>query len=421
MALTCGALLVTGLLLPRELAGPVLASASAAEPSPRCAAPAEPQFGSLVTPGIGGPAARSHDQQGVPGVRGIDISRWDHPNDEPINWDRLVAAHDISFVMIKASDGDIGTKSDWLSERWFPIDRAEARRVGLRVGAYHYARPNGRTRAAIRADARTEARLAASRTGTLQPGDLPLVLDLEEAPGYLRPELLTLWATTFLREAEEKTGRRPMIYSNPTFLLTRVHANADLAAHPLWVAHYGSRLRSPAVPPPWSLTDRAVMWQFSSKGRLAGMPRTEVGDLNVLLGGQELFDQLSGIAPMPDPDPALLAELRGVVDGVTGRIAHRRTGGTREGARTWAAWRSGRAGCPPDGLPAVPPASPSPSPSPAPTPPGAPAPTPSAAPAPTTPTPGATASTPASSTASAPTPSASPGRPSAVGSGAPAG
>jgi len=62
---------------------------------------------------------------------GVDVSSWQHPSDEPIDW-LEVRAEGASFAMIKATQGDTYTNP------WLKKDLAGARAAGLLVGAYHF-------------------------------------------------------------------------------------------------------------------------------------------------------------------------------------------------------------------------------------------------------------------------------------------
>ena len=74
-----------------------------------------------------GPGGRLH---------GADISRWQHPNDKLIDFQKM---HDagVGFVMIKASDTRYD--SDQLALKWLKKDRAGAQAAGIYTGFYHYA------------------------------------------------------------------------------------------------------------------------------------------------------------------------------------------------------------------------------------------------------------------------------------------
>jgi hypothetical protein len=67
----------------------------------------------------------------------------------------LKSEYDVSFVIIKGSDG--GTRGNDNAKKWFPIDSAAARAEGLVVGSYHYAQPGNMDSNTI-----TDAKLASS-------------------------------------------------------------------------------------------------------------------------------------------------------------------------------------------------------------------------------------------------------------------
>ena len=93
-----------------------------------------------------GPGGRLH---------GADVSRWQHPNDKPINFKKM---HDagLSFVMIKASDTRYD--ADRLALKYVKMDREAAQEAGIYTGFYHYAiLPNVTSSAAITKDARAQA------------------------------------------------------------------------------------------------------------------------------------------------------------------------------------------------------------------------------------------------------------------------
>ena len=64
-------------------------------------------------------------------ARGVDVSSWQHPNNEPIDWERVAAAG-VTFAIIKA------TQSDTYVNPWLRRDYDDAFAAGLLVGAYHY-------------------------------------------------------------------------------------------------------------------------------------------------------------------------------------------------------------------------------------------------------------------------------------------
>ena len=120
--------------------------------------------------GLIGPGERLH---------GADVSRWQHPNDKPINFKKM---HDagLSFVMIKASDTRYD--SDRLALKYVKMDRTAAQAAGIYTGFYHYAiLPNVSSPAAIAKDARAQAQKVVWRLSDLggyNEMDLPYALNL---------------------------------------------------------------------------------------------------------------------------------------------------------------------------------------------------------------------------------------------------
>ena len=129
-------------------------------------------------PGEYKPNAASWKAQGFADVvKGIDISVWQHPDNQPIDFAALKSEYDVSFVVIKASDG--GTRGNDNAKKWFPIDSAAARAEGLVVGAYHYAQPGNMDSNTI-TDAKLQAKRAVEQAEGAKVGDLPLSLEVEE-------------------------------------------------------------------------------------------------------------------------------------------------------------------------------------------------------------------------------------------------
>jgi GH25 family lysozyme M1 (1,4-beta-N-acetylmuramidase) len=67
-------------------------------------------------------------------LHGADVSRWQHPNDKPINFKKMHSAG-LSFVMIKASDTRYD--ADRLALKYVKMDRNAAQDAGIYTGFYH--------------------------------------------------------------------------------------------------------------------------------------------------------------------------------------------------------------------------------------------------------------------------------------------
>ena len=238
------------------------------------------------TPGKYIPNARSWQEQGFSQeIRGIDISVWQHPNGKPIDFARLKSDFDISFVIIKSSDG--GMRGNDNAKKWFPIDSAAAKAQGLIVGGYHYALPGNMDPNTI-TDAKLQAKRAVEQVNGAPIGDLPLTLDIEELPCGWTITRLATWTSTFLEEAQRISGRTPIVYANGSFIARLEDAGAsDLARYPLWLAKWGPKLGTdPSENRIWK--NNWTIWQFTADGDIDAVP-SNTTDLNVFNGTQEEF------------------------------------------------------------------------------------------------------------------------------------
>ena len=246
-------------------------------------------------------------------IHGSDVSRWQHPNDAPIDFVKKYKAG-LRFVMIKASDSR--DDADALALKYVIMDRSAAQAAGIYTGFYHYAvMPDTKDPEVVVTDAATQAqkvlwRLAA--LGGYNEMDLPYALDLENncvqltksgCTKYATKQSITLWAKTFLKIIKEKTGRTPIIYSYPAFLENAMNRDDELATYPLWLAQYAidpaDPLAQPGLKPggcyvhSWTAANCSsqwIIWQYSSCGIAPkyGVPGNRL-DLNVFRGNQEEF------------------------------------------------------------------------------------------------------------------------------------
>ncbi|MFF0942678.1 GH25 family lysozyme [Kocuria sp. CPCC 205300] len=172
------------------------------------------------------------------------------------------------FVIVKTSEG-IG----WEAKNW-RRHLADARRLGRKVGVYHYARPQN--------DAAREADYFYNTVKSADSRDLFWVLDWEEPAYYAN----TAWASRFMARIDELTGKTAGLYANTAALNGGVWSSKD-KGRPLWRAFpvlsgtgYATSFNLPAAPAGWA---RLVMDQYSFHGRLPGY--TGDLDLNVYYGG----------------------------------------------------------------------------------------------------------------------------------------
>jgi GH25 family lysozyme M1 (1,4-beta-N-acetylmuramidase) len=253
----------------------------------------------------GGPGGRIH---------GSDISRWQHPSDKPIDFKKMFDAG-MRFVLIKGSDAQ--EAADIETMKWLVGDRNAAQAAGLYTGMYHYAYlPNSTNEDYVIRDATAQAQKVIWRLASLggySERDLPIALDLENSciqknrSGVciknMQRSLVTTWALTWLKTIEEKTGRKPILYSYPNFLESSMVRNEALRQYPLWLAQYGINPADPIAQPgqktigcyvhSWSTANCSSqwqIWQYSSCGIASkyGVPSARL-DLNVFRGTPESF------------------------------------------------------------------------------------------------------------------------------------
>jgi lysozyme len=175
-------------------------------------------------------------------LRGIDLSRYQGD----VDW-KEVQVNGVRFVYIKASEGTREV------DPRFEENITGSKEVGIPLGAYHFFEP--------KEDPLSQARHFL-QTYKLRPGDLPPVLDVEVTQGVSTKRLVA-GVRAWLEEVEQRTGCRPMLYTD--FWFGQEYLEGAFGKYPLWVAAYEP---VPRIPEGWS---HWTFWQFSSRGRLAGV------------------------------------------------------------------------------------------------------------------------------------------------------
>ena len=272
-------------------------------------------------------------------IHGVDISKWQHPHDKPINFEKMAKAG-VRFVIIKGSDSQV--PADVLAKKYLIADRAAAQAAGLYTGFYYFSYlPDTTKKAEIIADAKAQAQKTIWRLGEIggyTEQDLPVALDLETncirlisgiCKKYASRANVSLWAKTWLAEVEAKTNRKPFVYSYPSFLQNAMTRSSQLAKYPLWIAAYGKQPAEPANHPgmksvgcfahSWTKADCRAdyqIWQYTScgKGSKYGVASSRI-DLNVFSGSEDKFYALTkgvwqpeavDLLPFNEPTTAVL-------------------------------------------------------------------------------------------------------------------
>ena len=202
---------------------------------------------------------------------GIDVS---HHNANP-DWNAFKNAG-VSFVFIKISEG-VGTRDQKAKE-----NANNARAKGLKIGYYHFCRPDSRNGGSVISDATAEANEALQIMLGLQTPDLPLVLDLEEwgagKDSPLGPADYLTWISTFIKTVTDELNKGCIIYSRKNYLEQKLPSNHNLGNIKLWLAYYPEKpdCNKVAIPKGWS--DWSI-WQYTEHGAIGGNPQL---DINIL-------------------------------------------------------------------------------------------------------------------------------------------
>lgn len=178
-------------------------------------------------------------------VPGIDVSKWQGT----INWTKVAGAG-VKFAIIRVSDGkntiDAKFESNW----------AGAKAQGIVVGAYQFFRPSQ--------DPIVQADILLDKMGTLQPGDLPPVIDVEDNGG-MSSSAVAAAVKKWIDHVEAATGVKPIVYTGRYFWQDYVKSTA-WSDYNLWIAHYTNGC--PNIPSQWS---NWAMHQYSESGSVPGI------------------------------------------------------------------------------------------------------------------------------------------------------
>ncbi|WP_052519400.1 glycoside hydrolase family 25 protein [Archangium violaceum] len=178
-------------------------------------------------------------------IEGIDVSKWQ----AEVNWQRVRAAGK-QFAFARVSDG-LHFQDAWFDGNWSGMGR-----VGLFRGAYQMFRAGQ--------DPEQQAELLVRKVGTLGPGDLPPVLDLELTDGQ-PVDVVIKKALRWLAVVEQQLGHVPVVYTAHYFW-KQLGYPEGFDGYPLWVANYD--VSKPRLPPGWS---RWSFWQYSQSGHVPGI------------------------------------------------------------------------------------------------------------------------------------------------------
>lgn len=200
-------------------------------------------------------------------TNGVDISSLNGT----VNWSSASTAG-LGFVITRLASGT--TVDTQFANNWQGI-KAD----GLVRGAYQVFKPN--------LSALDQADLFLAQTGTLGPGDLSPILDVELTGGQNAATIdagINLWVAT----VEHATGRTPIILTSRNFWNSIGSPNAD--GTDLWVGAYF--VAAPNLPDAWSSWD---LWMYGTGSQL-GLSNVNLDEFN---GSASALLQFAGV-----PEPA---------------------------------------------------------------------------------------------------------------------
>lgn len=195
-------------------------------------------------------------------IRGVDVSRWQ----KEIDWS-LVKDANVSFAFVKATQGDFRL------DPYFARNWEETKRMGIKRGAYHYFKPEDPVEGQIE--------LFIS-TVTLEPGDLPPVLDIEVSDPRVSAQELRQRIRTWLEAITEYYGVKPIIYTSQNYY--RRWLQGYFPEYHFWIARYSE------IQPETHHTDSWKFWQFTDSGSISGI--NSAVDMNFFAGDLDLLSQL---------------------------------------------------------------------------------------------------------------------------------
>lgn len=193
----------------------------------------------LDPPGIGMYA------HGSTSLEGFDIS---HHNGK-IDWQQFSTDPNIGFVYMKSTEGAGFFDSS------YEYNISEARRHGIKVGTYHFFRPNVSAR---------EQFANFSQHFDPKKQDLLPVVDVETAPRGMSITRFQDVLEDFCIMIEKEYGRRPMIYTGRNFYDKWI-SGGRFSKYKFWIATYSE------IQPVLRNDDDYLIWQYTSTGRARGV------------------------------------------------------------------------------------------------------------------------------------------------------
>jgi GH25 family lysozyme M1 (1,4-beta-N-acetylmuramidase) len=216
-------------------------------------------------------------------LQGVTVSQYNGS----IDWGQA-ASSGIAFGYARATVGAAYV------DPTFATNFAGMKSAGLAPGAYHFFHSN--------VDPNAQAANFLQTIGTLGPGDLPPMVDVEVSDGQTAA-VIAARLQTWVSIVQEATGRTPVIYTSASFWKFSLGGNPNFASNPLWVANWG--VICPSLPSPWQTW---TFWEYSDLGQIPGIGPTV--SLDMFNGSQADLDRLT-VGPFESFNAALIVTANG--------------------------------------------------------------------------------------------------------------
>lgn len=226
-------------------------------------------------------------------IDGVDTAEYQHPDGAAIDWPKLRSGA-VEFATIKA------TRGINITDQYLTTDLEAARAAGLAVAPYHFYTGTDNNRGDgthdTTGDKQADRFIAAVKTTGYtghRPGDLPPVFDFERVDvgpnkGKCPRGVSVADAKAWLDKVEAAFGRKPIIYTQKSFLDECLGSPTAFAAYQLQLADYRQSITQPPLP---NGSTTWTMWQYTGAATLDGIKAPVPAD--VFNGTQSDLDQLA--------------------------------------------------------------------------------------------------------------------------------
>ena len=207
------------------------------------ALPVVPVFGDEMPAVAPLPQLSSNFYLGRRYLEGIDVSRYQGV----INWKAVAESKEICYAYMKATEGET------LVDRMYRRNIVEARKAGLRVGSYHFYRPNVSWKRQVK---------NMTKNVIADEQDLVPIVDIE-VRGRVSHEKFIRDLKQFVKAVEEYYGCKPLLYTYHNFY--NKHLVDYFPGYQWMIARY-----RPDAPTLNDGTDY-IMWQYTASGEIEGV------------------------------------------------------------------------------------------------------------------------------------------------------